>query len=94
MTTLTIKDLSATETLDAKRLQAVRGGIAVFPITTVYSPFKLSSNTFTSITQSNQQLQNVASYFGNGSAFQDHMSNDVHTTQTATNNVYGAHPVI
>ena len=30
MTTLTIKDLSSTETLDAKKLQSVRGGIAVF----------------------------------------------------------------
>ncbi|MBV8271395.1 MAG: hypothetical protein JO067_03905 [Cupriavidus sp.] len=92
MTTLTIKDLTSAETLSSSRLQAVRGGMAVFPITTVYSPFKLSANTFTSINQSNQQLQNVASYFGNGSAFQDHMSNDVHTTQTATNNVYGVHP--
>jgi len=86
MTTLTIKDLSSAETLDATGMHAVSGGIAVFPITSVYSPVKLSFDNITNITQSNQQLQSVASYFGNGSAFQDHMKNDVDTTQRATNN--------
>jgi len=86
MTTLTIKDLSSAETLDATKMHAVSGGIAVFPITSVYSPVKLSFDNITKITQSNQQMQDVASYFGNGSAFQDHMKNDVDTTQRATNN--------
>ena len=89
MTTLTIKDLSSTETLDAKTLQAVRGGLAVFaPRTTVYSPFSLSFDKVTTINQSNQQMQQVENYFGNGSAFQDHMTNNVTTNQSAQNNVY------
>nr|WP_315596143.1 hypothetical protein [uncultured Cupriavidus sp.] len=92
MTTLTIKDLSSTETLDAKTLQAVRGGLAVFaPHTSVYAPFKLSFDKVTTINQSNQQMQQVQNYFGNGSAFQDHMTNNVTTNQHAENNVYGAH---
>jgi hypothetical protein len=86
MTSLTIKDLSSAETLDASKMHAVSGGIAVYPITSIYSPVKLSFDNITKITQSNQQLQDVASYFGNGSAFQDHMKNDVDTTQRATNN--------
>ena len=31
-------------------------------------------------------MQQVANYFGNGSAFQDHMSNNVTTNQYAQNN--------
>ncbi|MGO4303891.1 MULTISPECIES: hypothetical protein [unclassified Cupriavidus] len=90
MTTLTIKDLTSAETLDAKKMSAVTGGLGLFaPYTSVYSPVKLSFDKTTTINQSNQQMQQVASYFGNGSAFQDHMKNDVHTSQTATNNVYG-----
>ena len=90
MTTLTIKDLSSTETLDATTLKSVRGGIAFLPITTVYSPFKLSVDKVTTINQSNQQMQQVENYFGNGSAFQDHMTNNVYTNLHAENNVYGA----
>ncbi|WP_454763297.1 hypothetical protein [Cupriavidus campinensis] len=91
MTTLTIKDLSSAETLDARKMSAVSGGLGLFaPYTSVYSPFKLSIDKHTEINQSNQQLQNVSSAFGNGSAFQDHMKNTVTTSQTATNNVYGA----
>lgn len=89
MTTLTIKDLSSTETLDAKKLHAVRGGLAVFaPHTSIFTPVSLSFESTKKITQSNQQLQDVASYFGNGSAFQDHMKNSVTTNQNAQNNAY------
>ncbi|RZT41521.1 hypothetical protein [Cupriavidus agavae] len=90
MTTLTIKDLSSTETLDAKSLQAVRGGLGFAPYTSVYAPFKLSFDKTTTINQSNQQMQDVTSYFGNGSAFQANMHNNVTTNQHAQNNVYGA----
>ncbi|MEN7526288.1 MULTISPECIES: hypothetical protein [unclassified Cupriavidus] len=90
MTKLTIKDLSSTETLDARALHAVRGGFAFAPITTVYSPFKLSFDKDVKINQSNQQMQDVTSYFGNGSAFQANMHNNVTTNQHAENNVYGA----
>ncbi|SDC16023.1 hypothetical protein SAMN05216345_101750 [Cupriavidus sp. YR651] len=89
MSTLTIIDLSSTETLDAKGLRAVRGGLGIFaPYTSIYTPVKLSFEKTTTINQSNQQMQQVASYFGNGSAFQDHMKNDVHTSQDAHNNIY------
>nr|WP_315597247.1 hypothetical protein [uncultured Cupriavidus sp.] len=89
MTTLTIKDLSSTETLDAKTLQAVRGGLAIVaPWTSVYAPVKLSFDSHVKIDQSNQQMQQVENYFGNGSAFQDHMRNNVTTNQSAQNNVY------
>jgi hypothetical protein len=87
MTKLTIKDLSSTETLDAKKLQSVRGGIAVFaPRTSIFTPVSLSFDSHKTITQSNQQLQDVANYFGNGSAFQEHMHNNVTTNQYAQNN--------
>jgi len=90
MTTLTIKDLSSTETLDAKTLASVRGGFALMPITTVYSPFKLSVDKVFTVNQSNQQMQAVTNYFGNGSAFQENMHNNVTTNQSAQNNVYHA----
>ncbi|AZG13813.1 MULTISPECIES: hypothetical protein [Cupriavidus] len=90
MTTLTIKDLSSTETLDARACRAVRGGIAILPVTTVYSPFKLSIDKVFTVNQSNQQMQQVGNYFGNGSAFQENMHNTVTTNQYAQNNVY--HP--
>ena len=87
MTTLTIKDLSSTETLDAKKLQAVRGGLALFaPHTSIFTPVSLKFDSHTTITQSNQQMQDVANYFGNGSAFQDHLRNNVTTNQNAQNN--------
>lgn len=90
MTTLTITDLSVTETLDAKGMQAVRGGTGFnwAPITSVYHPVKLSFDSTTKITQSNQQMQEVNNMFGNGSAFQDHLSNTVNTNQNASNTVY------
>ena len=86
MTKLTIKDLSSTETLDAKKLQAVRGGTVFAPRTSIFTPVSLSFDSHKTITQSNQQLQDVANYFGNGSAFQEHMHNNVTTNQYAQNN--------
>ncbi|RZT41526.1 hypothetical protein [Cupriavidus agavae] len=89
MTKLTIKDLSSTETLDAKSLQGIRGGLSLFaPRTSIFTPVSLSFDKTTTINQSNQQMQDVTSYFGNGSAFQEHLSNTVRTNQDAHNNVY------
>ncbi|WP_423197913.1 MULTISPECIES: hypothetical protein [unclassified Cupriavidus] len=85
MTTLTINDLSVTETLDAKGMRAVRGGFGFVPFTSIYSPVKLSFDSVRKIDQSNQQMQEVNSMFANGSAFQDHLKNDVYTNQNATN---------
>ena len=89
MTTLTITDLSVTETLDAKGMKAVRGGIGLgfVPYTSIYSPVKLSFDKTTKIDQSNQQMQEVNSMFANGSAFQEHLSNNLHTNQNASNYV-------
>ena len=87
MSTLTILDLSSTTTIEATRMKSVRGGMGLIaPWTSVYAPVKLSFDSHTKITQSNQQLQDVANYFGNGSAFQDHMHNNVTTNQYAQNN--------
>ncbi|CAG9169025.1 hypothetical protein [Cupriavidus pampae] len=87
MTTLTITDLSVTETLDAKGMQAVRGGFGFAPYTSIYSPVKLSFDKTTKIDQSNQQMQEVNSMFANGSAFQEHLRNNVNTNQNASNYV-------
>ena len=86
MTTLTIKDLSSTETLSASSLQAVRGGTLFAPRTSIFTPVSISFDKDIKINQSNQQMQDVTSYFGNGSAFQEHMHNNVTTNQYAQNN--------
>ena len=52
MTTLTIKDLSAAETLDSKRMHAVRGGLAYLPFAAVYAPIKLKLDSSIDATQS------------------------------------------
>ena len=89
MTTLTIKDLSATETLDSKRMHAVRGGLAYLPFAAVYAPIKLKLDSSIDATQSIAQMQSVTNLNGNGSAFLDHVKSNVHTNQNATNNIYG-----
>jgi hypothetical protein len=85
MTTLTIKDLSSTESLDRKSMSAVRGGIAWFPY---YQPVKLSFDNSIKATQEIAQMQSVTNMNGNGSAFLDHVKSDVHTNQNAQNNIY------
>ncbi|MDT6960166.1 MULTISPECIES: hypothetical protein [unclassified Cupriavidus] len=86
MTKLIIRDLSSTETLDAKALHAVRGGTVFAPRTSIFTPVSLSFESHKTVTQQNQQMQEVGNYFGNGSAFQDHMRNSVTTNQYAQNN--------
>ncbi|RDK06020.1 hypothetical protein [Cupriavidus lacunae] len=89
MTTLTIKDLSSTETLDRKGMHAVRGGLAYLPFAAVYSPVKVSIDKSITAMQDIAQLQSVTNMNGNGSAFLDHVKSDVHTNQNGTNNIYG-----
>ena len=89
MTTLTIKDLSAAETLDSKRMHAVRGGLAYLPFAAVYAPIKLKLDSSIDATQSIAQMQSVTNLHRNGSAFLDHVKSNVHTNQNATNNIYG-----
>ncbi|MBP0632510.1 MULTISPECIES: hypothetical protein [unclassified Cupriavidus] len=89
MTTLTIKDLSAAETLDSKRMHAVRGGLAYLPFAAVYAPIKLAFDNSIDAKQSIAQMQTVTNLNGNGSAFLDHVKSNVHTNQNATNNIYG-----
>nr|WP_315596144.1 hypothetical protein [uncultured Cupriavidus sp.] len=87
MSTLTILDLSSNVAIDAAQMKAVRGGLAIVaPWTSVYAPVKLSFDSHVKIDQSNQQMQQVENYFGNNSAFQDHMTNNVTTNQRAQNN--------
>jgi hypothetical protein len=89
MTTLTIQDLSAAETLDRKRMHAVRGGMAYLPFAAVYSPIKVSVDKSINAVQNIAQMQSVTNLNGNGSAFLDHVKSDVHTNQNATNNIFG-----
>ncbi|WP_439683087.1 STAS domain-containing protein [Cupriavidus oxalaticus] len=88
MTTLTIKDLAATETLDSKRMQAVRGGLAYLPFAAVYAPIKLKLDSSITATQEIAQMQSVTNLNGNGSAFLDHVRSHVDTNQNASNNIY------
>ncbi|CAJ93774.1 STAS domain-containing protein [Cupriavidus necator] len=89
MTTLTIKDLSSTETLDRKGMHAVRGGLAYMPFAAVYSPVKLSFDSSIKAVQEIAQMQTVTNMNGNGSAFLDHVRSHVDTNQNASNNIYG-----
>ncbi|CAM3152877.1 hypothetical protein [Cupriavidus taiwanensis] len=89
MTSLTIQDLSAAETLDSKRMHAVRGGMSYLPFAAVYTPIKVSVDKSISAVQSIAQMQSVTNLNGNGSAFLDHVKSDVHTNQNATNNIFG-----
>jgi len=87
MSTLTILDLSSTATLDASGMKSVRGGLGLIaPWTSVYAPVKLSFDSHVKIDQQNQQMQQVGNYFANGSAFQEHLHNNVTTNQYAQNN--------
>ncbi|WP_354684148.1 hypothetical protein [Cupriavidus necator] len=88
MTTLTIKDLSAAETLDSKRMHAVRGGLAYLPFAAVYTPIKLSFDNRINAVQEIAQMQTVTNLNGNGSAFLDHVTSNVRTNQNATNNIF------
>ncbi|EYS96630.1 hypothetical protein CF68_20170 [Cupriavidus sp. SK-4] len=88
MTTLTIKDLSATETLDRKRMHAVRGGLSYLPFAAVYAPIKLAFDSSITAKQEIAQLQSVTNMNGNGSAFLDHVRSHVDTNQNASNNIY------
>jgi hypothetical protein len=88
MTTLTITDLSATETLDSKRMQAVRGGLSYLPFAAVYAPVKLSFDNSINAVQEIAQMQSVTNLNGHGSAFLDHVRSHVDTNQNASNNIY------
>ncbi|MBP0621852.1 hypothetical protein [Cupriavidus consociatus] len=89
MTTLTINDLTTIDTLDQKRMHAVRGGFAYVPFVAAYMPLKLSIDKSITATQEIAQMQTVTNMNGNGSAFLDHVKSNVHTNQNASNNIYG-----
>jgi hypothetical protein len=85
MTHLTITDLSVNESLDSKRMQAVRGGLGFAPW--IFGPSFSSTDITKTITQSNAQMQSVTNMVGNGSAFLDDVKGFTKTSQTATNSV-------
>ncbi|MDQ0143984.1 hypothetical protein [Cupriavidus necator] len=88
MTTLTILDLSAAETLDCKRMHAVRGGMSYLPFAAVYAPIQLAFDGSVNARQEIAQMQSVTNLNGNGSAFLDHVRSHVDTNQNASNNIY------
>jgi hypothetical protein len=87
MSALMIKDLSVTEQLDTKAMQAVRGGYGYgFP----YFP----SNVFdinNSKTVNGQQLVNnaaqISNVSGNGNAFATNLPTVLNTVQNGQNNI-------
>ncbi|WP_420473668.1 hypothetical protein [Noviherbaspirillum sp. ST9] len=88
MTTLSIKDLSITEELDAKGMAAVRGGCSYCPpkvdMPKLYGkPTNLSFDASQMIGQS----QNVENNNGNNVAFASGITSTVSPTQTGNNNI-------
>jgi hypothetical protein len=83
MTHLTITDLSVNESLDSKRMQAVRGGFGFAPWG--FGSVNVKDITKT-VTQSNAQMQEVNNLVANGSAFLSDVTGFTKTSQTATNN--------
>jgi hypothetical protein len=88
MTNLTIKDLAASETLDARSMVSVRGGayLGGFPFPS--SMFSLSRDDFKfDATQMMQQSQNTQVNNGNNVAFVSGITSNVTPTQTGSNNI-------
>lgn len=88
MTTLTITDLSVAETLDSRRMQAVRGGLSYLPYAAVYAPVRLALDSSINAMQEIAQMQSVTNMNGDGSAYFDHVRSHVDTNQNASNNIY------
>ena len=88
MKTLTIKDLSRTETLDAKAMAAVQGGMKTGVPSywlSVYDGSKHDNSvTASQVIGQNQQVFNSN---GNNVAFADGIRSTVKPTQTASNNI-------
>lgn len=88
MTTLTIKDLTVSETLDAHSMASVRGGayLGGFPFPS--SMFSLSKDDFKfDATQMMQQGQNTEVNNGNNAAFVSGITSNVTPTQHGSNNI-------
>lgn len=88
MKTLSIKDLSRNEALDAKAMSAVRGGHGRSP-SSYYSAYYDASKSDSSLTafQRIDQSQDVFNANGNNVAFSDHITSTVKPVQTANNTV-------
>ena len=88
MKTLTIKDLSRTESLDAKAMSAVRGGMQkeMPKYLTSYYDGSYSDSSLTAF-QNIDQRQDVFNANGNNVAFSDHITSTVKPDQTANNSI-------
>jgi hypothetical protein len=82
MSTLTINDLSVNESLDSKRMQAVRGGLG---FGSLFGPSFSYTDITKTISQSNAQMQEVNNLVANGSAFMSDVKGFTKTSQTASN---------
>ncbi|HZX29711.1 MAG TPA: hypothetical protein VFF03_00025 [Rhodocyclaceae bacterium] len=89
MRILLIKDLSRTETLDAKAMAAVQGGHKGAPTYYRADLWDLSSHDNSlKVDQLIGQNQETFNANGNNVAFSDGISSKVKPTQTASNNVF------
>ncbi|MGE5490231.1 MAG: hypothetical protein ACM31P_02990 [Actinomycetota bacterium] len=89
MRILLIKDLSRTETLDAKAMAAVQGGHKGAPSYYRSDLWDLSSHDKSlKVDQLIGQNQETFNANGNNVAFADGISSKVKPTQTATNSVF------
>ncbi|HJW26511.1 MAG TPA: hypothetical protein VJ576_16570 [Rhodocyclaceae bacterium] len=88
MKTLTIQDLSRTETLDAKAMAAVQGGMKKGMPSYWLSYYDGSTHDNSlKADQSIGQNQQVFNSNGNNVAFSDGIRSTVKPTQTASNNI-------
>ncbi|HYD82325.1 MAG TPA: hypothetical protein VEC06_21180 [Paucimonas sp.] len=88
MKTLMIADLAHTDTLDAKAMASVRGGMykGLYPVP--LPTWGMSSHEFSlDATQVIGQTQNVVNENGNNVAFAAGITSTIKPTQTANNNI-------
>lgn len=88
MTTLMIKDLAVTASLDSKAMSAVRGGSKGMASYYTSPFFAVSSNDFSfDATQLMSQTQNTVVNNGNNVAFSDHITSNVNPHQNGKNTI-------
>lgn len=89
MRSLTIKDLSSTETLDVRTMGSVRGGSSAFSMPSYFGPsFSLAMNDLKfDATQQMQQGQNTMVNNGNNAAFVSGITSNVTPSQIGHNTI-------
>jgi hypothetical protein len=91
MSTLTIKDLAVRKELDRKSMTALRGGMSLRPVKSLYPRFPgYSSQSYSfdfSAQQGISQVQDTLNNNGNNVAFASGIHSTVKPSQSASNNI-------